>query len=335
VVKQNHVKQFGRKKSSVINMILIIGGTGFVGSHITEELVNKGHSVTITGRDSSRIKNVKHFVEKIKIESVDISDQNQISKLIEKTNPEVIYHLAGQLTTYESFEKPMYDVDVNTKSTIAILEAMRNLSKCRLILGSTFWVIGRPYSLPINEETPCNPLSNYAANRLTSEHFCRIYNKVYDLDTVIMRLTNTFGPREQFDNKKKAAINFLIRKGIEEKEISIYDHGEFFRDIMYISDVSTAAYAIQTKGESGNTYCLGTGVKTWFYDLGKWIAEYTNAKIVNMESPDFHKRINVGNIVVDNSKLKKLGWNWKVNVKDGIKKTVESYLDEKHRSKSK
>jgi len=308
-------------------MILIFGGTGFVGSHISELLVKNGHEVVLASR-SKNMKNIRSFQEKVRIEQVDITDPVQIAKLIERFQPEVIYHLAGQLTTYESFEKPLYDVDVNSRSTLAMLEAARKLKHCRFILGSTFWVVGRPSTLPINEDTPCNPLNIYAANRLASEHFCKIYHQVYDLDTVIIRLTNTFGPREQFDNKKKGAINYLIKKGVDEGEIPIYDKGMFFRDIMYVTDVALAAYVVQTKGKPGNLYFLGTGKKTWFYDLGEWIAQYTGCKVKYIESPDYHKRINVGNIIVDNSKLRSLGWNYKVSVKDGIRLTTQSYLDE-------
>lgn len=307
-------------------MILIFGGTGFVGSHIAEFLVQQGYKVAVASRSAS-LKNVGPFADKIKIMQADISDTSQVAKIIEDTRPEVVYHLAGQLTTYESFDNPLYDVEVNTKSTIAMLEAMKSAKGCRLILGSTFWVVGRPNYLPVSEESPCNPLNIYAANRLSSEHFCRIYHQVHDLDTVVMRLTNTFGPREQFDNKKKAAINFLIKKGVEEGDVPIYDNGMFFRDIMYITDVVSAAYAIQTKGRSGECYFIGTGKKTWFYDVGNWIAKYTGGKVRYIESPDYHKRINVGNIVIDNSKLKSLGWNHRVEVEEGIRLTTKSYLD--------
>lgn len=309
-------------------MILIFGGTGFVGSHVAEYLLDKGFDVTLASRNLRGTKNIEHLKHKIKLEQIDVTDNIQISKVIERVRPDVIYHLAGQLTTYESFEKPLYDVDANVKSTLSMLEAIKGLGKCRLILGSTFWVVGKPESLPINEESKCNPLNVYAANRLASEHICKIYNKVFDLDTVIMRLTNTFGPREQFDNKKKAAINFLIKKAIDEGEVTIYDNGMFFRDVTYISDVVSAAYSIQTRGQAGNIYFIGTGKRTWFHDLGRWIADYTGARVRYIESPDYHKRINVGNIIIDNTKLKSLGWDWKVEVKDGIKMTTEYYLNE-------
>ena len=306
--------------------VLITGGLGFIGSNLAEDLVQSGYQVILLSRTDRKIRNVATITDKVKIAYGDVTDFNWLEETIPKHQPDVIFHLAGQLTSYESFEKPLYDVDVNSKSTIVLLEAIRKLKRpCRFILGSTFWVIGRPRSLPVNEETPCHPLNVYATDRLASEHYCKIYNTVYDLDTLVMRLTNTFGIREQFNSPRKAALNHLIYKGYKGQDVTIYDEGKFFRDYIYVSDVVSAAKALMKKGKAGECYFVGTAVKTWFYEIGRWIQELTRGKVVYVESPDFHKRINVGSIVVDNTKIRDLEWNWKVSVKEGIKKTLDYY----------
>jgi len=306
--------------------ILILGGLGFVGSNLAENLVQKNHDLILVSRSDSKIQAIIDIIDQVKIEYGDITNFNWLEKNILKYEPDVIFHLAGQLTTYESFEKPLYDVDVNSKSTLVLLETVRKLNRpCRFILGSTFWVVGRPQSLPVNEETPCHPLNIYAVDRLASENYCKIYHRVYDMDALIMRLTNTFGIKEQYNNPRKAALNYLIYRGYKGQTIPIYDNGRFFRDYIYVSDVVSAAETIMEKGKSGECYFVGTGVKTWFYDVGKWIEELTSGKVIYVESPEFHKRINVGNIVVDNTKIKSLGWNWKVSVKNGIKKVLDYY----------
>lgn len=312
---------------------LILGGMGFVGSHLSESLVDSDHDVVIVSRSKRKLQNITNILDSVKIEYGDITNFRWLETTILKYQPDAIFHLAGQLTHYEAFENPLYDVDVNSKSTIVALESIRKLKKsCRFILGSTFWVVGRPNSLPINEETACNPLNIYAADRLASEHYCRIYNRVYDLDTVVMRLTNTFGPREQFDNPKKAALNYLLYKGFKGEDVTIYDEGKFFRDYIYISDVISAARTILEKGEAGELYFVGTNKATWFYEIGRWIEELTLGKVVYVKSPDYHKRVDVGNILVDNTKIKQLGWNWKVPVKEGLKRTVEHYRHMTNRS---
>jgi len=307
-------------------MILITGGLGFLGSNLAESLVEKGYQVVLVSRSDRKKRNIASFAEKVKLEYGDVTNLDWIQGVILKRRPDVIFHFAGQLTSYESFEKPLYDVDVNSKSTLAILEAIRRLEKpCRFILGSTFWVVGKPKQLPINEETPCNPRNIYAADRLASEHYCKIYNSVYDLDTMVMRLCGTFGIREQYDNPRKAALNYLLYRGFKGQTFTIYSEGKIFRDYVYISDVVSASEVIMEKGKAGECYFVGTGVKTWFYDIGKWIEELTGGKLVYVEPPDFHRRIDIGNIIVDNSKIKDLGWNWEVSVKEGLRRTLEYY----------
>jgi UDP-glucose 4-epimerase len=308
--------------------VLITGGLGFIGSNLAEDLLEKGYSVVLVSRSKHKLQNIASIMNKVKLEYGDVTDFNWLGETVLKHKPEVIFHLAGQLTSYESFEKPLYDVDVNSKSTIVLLETIRKLkTPCRFILGSTFWVVGRSKSVPINEETPCHPLNIYAANRLASEHYCKIYNEVYDMDSLVMRLTNTFGIKEQYDNLRKAALNGLIYKGYKGQTIQIYSEGKFFRDYIYVSDIVSAAEAIMEKGRAGECYFVGSGVKTWFYEIGRWLEELTKGKVVYVKSPDYHKRINVGNIVVDNTNIRSLGWNWHVSVREGIKKILEYYRE--------
>jgi len=306
--------------------VLITGGLGFIGSNLAEDLAKKDYQLVLISRSDRKLRNISSILDKVTLEYGDITDFNWLGEMVLKHKPDVIFHFAGQLTSYESFEKPLYDVDANSKSTIALLEAVRKLkTPCRFILGSIFWVVGRSKGVPVNEETPCHPLNIYAANRLASEHYCKIYHEVYDTDTLVMRLANTFGIKEQHDNLKKAALNGLIYKGYKGETIPIYSEGKFFRDYIFSSDVVSAAEIIMEKGKAGECYFAGSGIKTWFYAIGQWLEELTKGKVVYIESPDYHKRINVGNIIVDNTKIRRLGWNWQVSVKEGIEKTLEYY----------
>ena len=99
----------------------------------------------------------------------------------------------------------------------------------------------------------------------------------------------------------KNAINFLIYKAFKGEEITIFDKGNFFRDLVYVSDVVSAIKTITTKGKSGELYWISSGIKTWFYDLGSWLEELTGAKVKYIESPQYTKKVDVGNFVVENS----------------------------------
>lgn len=301
---------------------MITGGLGFIGSHLAEELVRQNHKLILLTKTYSKKSNIDAIKKRVKIEKIDVTDFVKLEKSIEKHKPNIIIHLAGQTSHSKSFENPLDDVDSNTKSTIFILEKIRQLNlKCRFILGSTFIVIGKPNKLPVNEKTPCNPTTLYGVNRLASEYYCKIYHTVYGLDTVVFRITNSFGPREQYVPNKNA-VNFLIYKAYKGEEITIFDKGNFFRDLVYVSDVVSAIKTIIQKGKPGELYWISSGNKTWFYDLGNWLEDLTDAKVKYVESPQYTKKVDVGNFVVDNSKLRSLGWEIKIPIKNGIKKTL-------------
>ncbi len=311
---------------------LLIGGLGFIGSHLAESLIKNRHNVKILTKTFSKKSNIKILNKKIKIEKIDVTNFRKLGLCIEQFKPDVIIHLAGNTSHSKSFEEPLKDVDSNAKSTLFMLEKIRELDlKCKFLLGSTFIVIGKPKKLPVNENTPCNPTTIYGTNRLASEYFCKIYHDVYGLDTNIFRITNSYGPREQVIPKKNA-VNFLIYKAFKKEKISIYNKGMFFRDFIYVDDVISGINIILKNGKSGEMYWISSGKKTWFYQFGNILEEITGCEVKYSETPTYTKKVDVGNFVVNNSKLKSLGWKQKVNLEKGIKKTLEYFTNENLRN---
>jgi len=305
--------------------IMITGGAGFVGSHLCDKLIDDGHKIIVLTKNYSKINNITHLKRKIKVEKVDVTNFIKLGKSIEKNKPNVIIHLAGQTSHSRSFENPLYDVDVNTKSTLFILEKIRKIKlQCRFLLGSSFIVVGKSNKLPINEESTCNPNTIYGVDRLTSEYFCKLYHHVYGLDTLIFRITNSFGPREQHVAGKNA-INFLIYKAFKGEDITLYFKGKFFRDLIYISDVVSGIETIMKNGKPGNLYWISSAKKTWFYQFGNILEKITGSNVKYVNTPQYTKKVDVGNFIVKNSKLRKLGWKPKVSVKEGIQKTLEYF----------
>ena len=308
---------------------MITGGMGFIGSHLSEELLIEKHNLVILTKSFFKKQNITNISKKIKVEKIDVTDFKKLGKSIQKNKPDVIIHLAGQTSHLQSFENPLKDIDSNAKSTLFILEEIRKKKlKCRFILGSTFVVIGRPQKLPVDERNPCWPTMIYGANRLASEHYCKIYHEVYGLDTLTFRITNSFGPREQVVSTKNA-VNFLIHEAFLGKTVTIFKKGNFFRDIIYVSDVISGIKTIMKKGKSGELYWISSGKKIWFYELGKILEKLTDAKVKFVKEPNYTKKVDVGNFVVDNSKLRVLGWKPKINLNQGIKETLEYFKSEK------
>ncbi len=309
--------------------IMITGGMGFIGSHLSEELLSEKHNLVILTKSFFKKQNITNISKKIKVEKIDVTDFKKLGKSIQKNKPDVIIHLAGQTSHLQSFENPLKDIDSNAKSTLFILEEIRKKKlKCRFILSSTFVVIGRPQKLPVDERTPCWPTMIYGANRLASEHYCKIYHEVYGLDTLTFRITNSFGPKEQVVSTKNA-VNFLIHEAFLGKTVTIFKKGNFFRDIIYVSDVISGIKTIMKKGKSGELYWISSGKKIWFYELGKLLEKLTDTKVKFVKEPNYTKKVDVGNFVVDNSKLRALGWKPKINLNQGIKETLEYFKSEK------
>ena len=305
--------------------LLITGGLGFIGSHLVDSLSKKNYKIKILTKTLSKKDNIKNPSNNVQIEKIDLVNFKKLGQIIEKFKPDIIIHLAGNTSHSKSFEKPLEDIESNAKTTLFMLEKIRELRlSCKFVLGSTFIVIGKPKKLPVTENTPCNPTTIYGTNRLASEHYCKIYHDVYGINTMVFRVTNSFGPREQIIPSKNA-INYLIHNAFKGNTVTLYNRGKFFRDLIYVSDVVSGIKTIMNKGKSGELYWISSGKKIWFYELANLLGKLTNCKVKFVTTPRYAKKTDVGNFVVDNSKLRKLGWAPKTSVEIGIKKTLEFF----------
>jgi len=303
--------------------VLITGGLGFIGSHLTKSCLEKGCEVSVLSRSINKLSNVEDVQDKIKLIIRELSDIGKED--IEGVD--IIFHLAGTTDNYAIVEgEPYRDIEGNCTATIALLEACRkHNSGVRIVFASTFFVNGNVKDLPVTPESPCNPLGLYGATRLAAEHFCSVYHRVFGLDVVIVRFTNVFGPYEQAANKNKAAFNYLMHEAIAGQPIRLYMNGEFVRDYIYVTDVVDACHTVATKGTIGQVYYVGRGEYTKFKDMIDIVAHETGVNVISVEPPDFHKSVGIVNFVCDNSPLKQLGWEPKVSIEEGIKKTLEYY----------
>jgi UDP-glucose 4-epimerase len=307
--------------------VLITGGSGFIGSNLARKCLENGHLVTILSKSSSHHeKNLRGLKGLVKIVRKDIRD---IGKE-EVGGKDYIFHLASTVDNYNIQSDPYLDIEINCKGTIALLEACRKYAPdSRVVYPSTFFVNGNLEALPADSLSACNPLGLYPATKLASEHFCRIYNNTFDMNTVIARITNVFGAGEEGDNKKKAAFNFLINQAIKGEELQLYNGGDFFRDYIYVDDVSSALLILAEKGNKEKTYYIGRGEKIKFKQLIDYIKqELPLTKVRSISPPEFHNRVGIKDFYCDSSELKKLGWHPNVSLREGIKRTIEFYQDE-------
>lgn len=303
--------------------ILITGGLGFLGSNLAERCILEGYNVDLVSRTESKIANISQFKDRINLKIKDIHSLNPE----DVAGKDWIFHLAGTTHNYHINTDPYLDIDANCNGTIALLEACKSGNpSARIVYGSTFFVNGNQPSLPIGPDSPCEPRGLYPATRLAGEHFCKIYNRTFNMNSTIIRFTNIFGVREQRDNKQKAGFNYLINLALEGKEISLYDNGDFYRDYLYVSDAVGAALAVAEKGEAGKVYYAGRGEKVKFGELISILGEEVGGiKIKSIEPPAFHKSVGIKDFVCDNSSLRQLGWTPLISHREGIRKTLDWY----------
>ena len=231
--------------------VLITGADGFVGSHLTEKLIDLGANVTIIvrgtsnhGTSSYHFKNLSSsYVKKCKkIICCDISSTDIIRHIIE-VNPKIIFHLAANAYVPYSFEHPLEVNEANVVGTLNILEATRQLKSIeRIICTSSSEVYGTALTKKINENHPLNPTSPYAASKAAADRYCFSYIQTYDLPIVIIRPFNTYGPRHTYD-----VIPKFIKMAINNQNITIHGDGRQSRDLTYVSDAVEAFLLVAEK----------------------------------------------------------------------------------------
>ncbi|MCP4613414.1 MAG: NAD-dependent epimerase/dehydratase family protein [Planctomycetes bacterium] len=306
--------------------ILITGGLGFIGSHLAKKYVEKGVDVTILSRSSNKIENIKDIRSKIHLILKDIIHINKE----DVKDKDYIFHMAGSTDNYSIQNDPFLDINLNCNGTISLLENCRKHNKnTKIIFASTFFVNGNVTKLPVDSKSPCNPLGLYGATRLAAEHFCHIYSNVFGLKSIIARFTNVFGPFEQAKDKKKAGFNYLINQALNEKQINLYDNGNFYRDYIYVDDVVDACIMLADKGEINKTYYVGRGEFVKFRKLIDIIVSETQTNVTPIEPPEFHKKVGIKDFVCDNYDMKNIGWQPKISIEEGIRRTIDYYREQK------
>ncbi|OGE16780.1 hypothetical protein A3F00_02485 [Candidatus Daviesbacteria bacterium RIFCSPHIGHO2_12_FULL_37_11] len=302
----------------------ITGGYGFIGSELVNNIDGKVTILVRSEKHKERIKNKNCKVIKKDISNITKKDLEGI---------DVIYHLASTVDNYNVLTNPYLDVKTNITGTIKLLEICKDLpKKPKIIYLSTFFVYGNEYSKSkksINEESKTDPLAIYPATKLCAESIIKLYSRLYKIPYIICRLTNVYGEHEDYNNKKKGALNYLIMQAVKDEPLLIYKGGNFKRDYIYVDDVVSAIQFLEKKNIVNDTYLVGYGTAILFKDMIDYIHKLTEKKsrIIQIEPPEFHKVVGIADFTADTSKINKLGWRAKIDYKDGVMKIVKNYQE--------
>ncbi|MEM3718499.1 MAG: SDR family NAD(P)-dependent oxidoreductase [Candidatus Bathyarchaeia archaeon] len=249
--------------------VLVTGGAGFIGSHLVDKLVNSGFDVIVLDNFfSGRHENLRSHFGKPNFCLIhgDVRKNADVRKALKDVDG--VFHFAAIVSVDLSLKNPTLVTDVNVHGTLNVLEASLKANVKRIIYASSCAVYGEPIYLPIDEGHPTRPISHYGVSKLAAEHYCRVYNKIYGLETVCLRFFNVYGPRQMTGPYGGVIMNFIDKLRRKESPI-IYNNGRQTRDfIFFVKDVVDACIsAMHCKNCVGEVINVGSGVETPIYRL--------------------------------------------------------------------
>ena len=308
--------------------VLVTGASGFIGSHLVEELVRRGANVRAFVKDNSSNnigsleKLTEDISEKVEIVFGDIQNRENVKRAVYEMN--LVFHLGALISVADSYKNPREYMDVNAIGTLNILEASREYKIEKIIIASTSEVYGNGGNKIINEDFPLNPRSPYAASKIAAEKITESFYYSYNLPVSIIRLFNVFGPRQSI----KPLIPAVINHGIRNEKIQITDLNSK-RDFVYVADaVDAFIKTAESDKSNGETINIGTGTASSV----KMILEILS-KILEK---DLFKYVELGNLknkdekllICDNKKAKKLlNWEPKYSLEEGLSKSGDYFKE--------
>jgi UDP-glucose 4-epimerase len=306
---------------------LVTGGAGFIGSNLVDALIARGDEVMIVDDLSTgRLGNLEPALAAgAELFEVDIRDGERLRVLAAERRPEAVFHLAAQIDVRKSLTDPFFDAAVNVGGTANVLEAAKGCECARIVSISTGGAIygeGDGQQLPLPEDAPLAPLSAYGQSKFAAEGYVALYERLYGLSGVSLRLGNVYGPRQDPLGEAGVIAIFcgLLREG---GRPTVFGDGTQTRDYIYIGDVVSAALAAADASVSGPIN-IGTGHETTVLELIRSLRGLGGAESFE---PEFAppRTGEVQRITIDAGRAEReLGWRADVDLKEGLRITLDS-----------
>jgi dTDP-glucose 4,6-dehydratase len=311
---------------------LVTGASGFIGSHLVELLVKHGHKVRVLIRYSSDLELGKlnylspAILSQIEIVRGDIKEYNICTEIVKDCD--YIFHLAAMISITYSYQNPNEFIQTNVLGTSNLLNAALNVKGLkRFSYISSSGVYGSSKYLPIDEQHSIAPISPYAVSKTSADLLTMAYANTFDLPVTVIRLFNTYGPRQS----NIAVIPSIIEQCIHDRKVSL---GNLFpkRDFLYVQDAVDGIYNATTNIAGTNQlFNLGTGKMTSIKNLLELIVSYFETEIAfNSSNKEKQRSVDQDEIVANIEKLEKtINWSPRYTLEEGIEKTIDWYQNEK------
>lgn len=298
--------------------ILITGGAGFIGSHIADIFDKNNYEIIIVdnlvGGKEENIKQLKNY----KFYNVDIRDRKNLEKVFEE-NKEILYvfHEAAQVSVSVSVNDIYYDAEENVLGLINVLDMCKKYNVEKILFASTAAAYGMPESDVSNENSKIAPLAPYGLSKVFGEHYVRMYNSLFNLNYVIFRYSNVYGPR-QSAHGEAGVVSIFNDKIRANEDVFIDGDGEQTRDFIYVKDVAKANYLAAIENVKNITMNVSTNEKTSVNELFNTMKKY-----LGYEKNPNYRDARIGDIRdsrLDNSLLKSnTSWNYEYTLEEGLK----------------
>jgi len=310
--------------------VLVTGGLGFIGSNLCRSLADLGAQVlavdSLLPDYGGNLFNLAGYEDKVKINIADVRGHG-MGYLVR--GQDVLFNLAGQVSHIDSMTDPFTDLEINCRSQLWILEAVRkNNPDVRIVYAGTRQVYGKPVRLPVDESHPLNPTDVNGINKISGELYHLVYHSVYGIRACSLRLTNTYGPRQLVRHARQGFIAWFIRQAVLGEEIQVFGDGSQKRDFDYVDDVVDAFLrAGASEAAAGQVFNLGGQGAVSLLELARMLIEISGRGSYALAPfPPDRKLIDIGDFQADASKVRKaLGWRPGVPLREGLEKTVAYY----------
>jgi len=306
--------------------ILVTGGAGFIGSHLVEAFLKKGHRVRVLDDFSSgKMHNLKAVRKDVEILRGDCADPRTASRATRGI--EVVYHEGAVPSVARSVKNPSLSHRANATATLEMLNAARESGVRRFIYAGSSSVYGDTKVLPKHEGLEPRPLSPYAAAKLAGEHYLRIFAHLYGLETLTLRYFNIFGPRQDPGSPYSGVISLFSTALLEGKTPVIYGDGRQSRDFTYVANVVEANLrALRAKGLEGQSVNIATGGRVSLLELLRALA-----RLAGRPAKAVHKAPRTGDVKHSLASVKLarqlIGYVPKVGFEEGLERTFSWYRE--------